>query len=430
MEYWQMQKFRFALLFLLLLTPLTISHAKTTSESQVISVENIEELMRQDVSHQMEDAKIYDMDWLSDSAELFAVYNGYPNNGVWVYDTHNIQEPIRFLSGNGVFSPDGKYWAVQTVDEAQQITNVFDVISGEPISTMTHGAAVLEDKGAIAFSPDSSLIASGWYGQTDLWSLNNDKTKETLRADSGLISSLDFNSSGTLLVAADEGGQIIVWDIESGELITTRHDHFNLAFAVFIPNQNYVISRSVDRSVTLFNALTDERLISVDSHSDLMYAALSESRFIVSDASVRQNRAYSVLTFWDIDSRSRIIEFTLPNEDFGSFIPGSITLHSTGDLLAFWNTGEQLTLIDISGGKELHTLRVNAPIRGAEFSPLNKLLALWTEADTIQFWNSETGEMLSEITNESVIDLMFSPDGTKLITASQSGDIKVWQIAA
>src|SRR5690606_24284241 len=97
MEYWQMQKFRFALLFLLLLTPLTISHAQTTSESQVISVENIEELMRQDVSHQMEDAKIYDMDWLSDSAELFAVYNGYPNNGVWVYDTHNIQEPIRFL---------------------------------------------------------------------------------------------------------------------------------------------------------------------------------------------------------------------------------------------------------------------------------------------------------------------------------------------
>lgn len=66
--------------------------------------------------------------------------------------------------------------------------------------------------------------------------------------------------------------------------------------------------------------------------------------------------------------------------------------------------------------------------RAVAFSPTEPILASTADDGVIIFWNLETGEPIIELTehSSSVLDIVFSSDGTKLISGDYEGNAIVW----
>ena len=103
-----------------------------------------------------------------------------------------------------------------------------------------------------------------------------------------------------------------------------------------------------------------------------------------------------------------------------------------GERLATASLGGTIRLWNASTGEALFTFSISTGDSGAiAFSPDGAHLVTAGEAGAIIFWNSSSGERLLTLSAHAsqVSDLAFSPDGERLATASEGGEAKVWNVA-
>jgi transcriptional regulator with XRE-family HTH domain/energy-coupling factor transporter ATP-binding protein EcfA2 len=84
---------------------------------------------------------------------------------------------------------------------------------------------------------------------------------------------------------------------------------------------------------------------------------------------------------------------------------------------------------DVATAKELLTLRGHTDwVSGVAFSPDGTRLATASDDRTAKVWDAATGEQLLTLTGHtaSVYRVAFNPDGTRLATASNDGTAKLW----
>jgi len=87
-----------------------------------------------------------------------------------------------------------------------------------------------------------------------------------------------------------------------------------------------------------------------------------------------------------------------------------------------------LQLWDIQSGIPQDILATNRSLLGFAFSPSGDIVATSYIDDTIDLWNTETGERLSTLsghTNE-ISQVSFSPSGALLVSTSFDGTIRFW----
>jgi WD40 repeat protein len=374
------------------------------------------------------------LEWLPGSEDIFVVYGAYyGSQGVRLYEANNLDATPRFLEGSRIFfSPDGQLYAVRSVnDNDEAITQLFDTATGELVQTFSHGNIPFsEDYNVLTFSADRRLIASAWDQNIRVWEIATGEQRLNVNAGYGWVTSVDFNADGSLIVAATDPGEVSVWDVATSDLIARRHDHFNVTRASFSPVDNFVLTASVDRAVTMWDAENSDDYQFIDAHTDVVYAFFTPdgSRLIVADAAYFEYSRNS-LTIWDVETRSVVAEHVLEDMSHFDRITGSTHLRPSGNTLAFWTRNPTILLIDPISGEQLHSLEGGtAWVTGTAFNPDESLLASWDEANELHFWNVATGENLVTFGIDLIVDLIFSHDGTRLITAHTDGAIHLWGI--
>ncbi len=316
------------------------------------------------------------------------------------------------------FSPDGRQLAIGSDDT---IALLWDTNSkGKPTTLRKHTGWI----NALTFSPDGRMLASGSTDKTvQLWDTTTGEPMATFTGHNKSISALTFSPDGTTLASGSADGTVRFWDVETGRSIPTRitgHTEWMKAIA-FIEDSTTLVSASINGITTFWNLKTLQKsVVQMERNQEFLsgLAFSSDGTKLISlgaDGDVFFNK--SVATY------------------FGNTRPDGL-----------------LRLTDVQTRHELTNLVIGGMLGATAFSPDGKTVAFGSFGK-VSFWNTETGSVVNNplsdkvqlgkngalifppgenhdvlFSSQTVRALVFSPDGKKLVSGSDRGQVEMWDV--
>ncbi len=282
-----------------------------------------------------------------------------------------------------------------------------------------------------AFGPDGMRIltcsddgtARLWYAQTGTLVLE-------IKGHASPVRDASFSPDGTRIVSASDDKTAKVWDAATGRLVLDLKGHTGeLSSASFSPGGTRIVTSSSDWKAMVWNARTGASLLELKGHADRVTCASfspDETR-IVTGSSDKTARIWDALTGaprLELKGHTGGVECVSFSPDGTRIVTGS------SDATArVWDTQAGAPLLELKGhGDQV----LNAPFRGqvlsALFSPDGVRIVTASEDNTAKVWDAGTAAPLLSLRghNAWVHRASFSPDGTRIVTASEDESIKVW----
>ncbi|MFB8797540.1 MAG: protein kinase [Microcoleus sp.] len=236
--------------------------------------------------------------------------------------------------------------------------------------------------GAVAFSPDGLMLASGSKDKTiQIWDLATGKSIRTFEGDSSTIWSVAFDSNGTRLATGTGFWRVMLWDMKTGQSIRSL-DHAASVWSVAISHDGLLIaSGSGDKTAKIWDAENGRLIHNLPDHTDFVYSV--------------------------------------------AFSPDDKTLVSA-------SKDKKITIVDVATGRFLKTIDGHADqVRSVAISPDGQTLVSGSYDESIKIWNLETGELIRSLKGHSddIVSVAISPDGQFIASGSKDKTIKIWDLA-
>ena len=298
---------------------------------------------------------------------------------------------------------------------------------------------------ALAFSPDSTKLASGGKdGTVRFWNNTSDSKPTVLQKHTGWTNVLAFSPDGKILASGSTDKTVQLWSTDTGEPIATLTGHLNGINALaFSPDSTTLASGSTDGTVRFWNVKAGDVLTSrITGHTEWVKGVTfskDSSRLV----SVAFNGA---INFWNVKTSQRTGHQITGHRDWLAalaFSPDGTQLASVGAksnmVVGFGSAIKPDSLIrltDVGTGREVAILKDKPGISNLVFSPDGKAVAFSNHGE-IRLWNTETGTVLNmshsdpknnfpERLEPEISALVFSQDGKKLVSGTMGGNIQMW----
>jgi WD40 repeat protein len=412
----------------------------------------------------------------SPDSKLLAAGCGFGDNEVHVWDLEKDTE-TRFAGHSGwivglAFSRDGQTLASASTDQTLRLWDVARKAKTRRFQGHT------DEVWAIAWSPDGqNLVTGGKDGSVRYWDraasppeaygvvpasipfwglafLPDSKTFLTVTRPEGWVerwavprwdsatvqeverlpfleskhSCLDLSNDGRWVALGDANGNIQVWDIPAGRLVTNLVAPEPLVFAVNFSPQGSILccgSRASNRPTAL-------KLWAVDGWREirlhgLKAGSLVEPAFSPDDRILAIGHDDGTTDWWELATGRRQVG---PGDPLAS--SGQVAFSPVGRLFATAAMSGRMRVWDV-------VIRRTTPIgRGyrnalhdVAFSPdARRLVATGTSPKgLVKFWDVETGRDVATLLGEPgwFCHIGFSPDGNTLFAASLEGIALLWR---
>ncbi len=279
----------------------------------------------------------------------------------------------------------------------------------------------LDAVGAVAFSPDGLMLASGSKDKTiQIWDLATGKSIRTFEGDSSTIWSVAFDSNGGRLATGTGFWRVMLWDLKTGQLIRTL-DHAASVWSVAISRDGQLLaSGSGDKTTKIWNATNGNLIYNLPDHTDFVYSVAfsPDGKTLVSGS--KDNK----ITIVDV-ATGRLIKTLDGHAD----VVRSVAISPDGKTIVSGAYDETIKVWNLETGELIRSLRGHSDdIVSVAVSPDGEFIASGSKDKTIKIWDLATGELLNTLTGHSdeVYVVTFSPDGKIIASGSKDNTIKLW----
>jgi WD40 repeat protein len=353
--------------------------------------------------------------WDAVGGELVAVLHGHAL-GVW----------------RSAYNPDGSLLASASYDGTVRL---WDMALAERSGVLRGHTSYVYD---VAFSPDGTRAASAaWDGTVRLWDPTSClPTHPPLRLPAGahpIVSGVCFRPDGKQLASACGDGQVRVWDVTSGKLLRKLRcpvtDWRLYARAAFDPKGTMLAAGGNDGLIRLWDAEGDDPIATLAGHEGVA----GDVAFRPDGAQLASGGVDKTVRLWDVATRKA-----------GAVLHGHtdtvnrVVYSADGRLLASASADRTVRLWDAATGEALAVLPHGSIVYGVAFNPSGTRLAAGCSDNTIRLWDigvarraggkeardAEVAELRGHDAYVHAVD--WSPDGTRLISASGDGTVRVW----
>lgn len=349
---------------------------------------------------------------------------------------------------------------------------VWDIITGQEILSLSHGADNELPPRCLALSSDGKhLVCGKWHSTFVVWDLSGLVEARTLRGHSEPVSTVSFTRAGDRLVTSDvHGKEAVVWEVQTGrKLLALHRPEGDLCSVQFHPDGKSLVSAGGEKieGCVRWDAKTGARLRTYTSPNEARFSWTAVSPDGQWIAAV--SRYHQQLVLWKAitgeqwtPNKDRYVSdriaFTPDSEQLMYSVGGGYFLYDVrtrtqselrmSELMAFGPEGRWLTVDHRWWPKRMFTIRVEqagkeiaslerAPIRvyhpwdfRASFSPDGKYVVGALDK-TLVVWDAATGRKLRTLQahTRDIKCITFSPDGLYVATGSDDRTVKLWETA-
>lgn len=324
------------------------------------------------------------------------------------------------------FGPDPSWYATASDDNIIRVINTEGTGTGTERFRMSHTHFAQR----VIVSPDGEWIASTGYDQVvRIWDSVSGVQMLEIPLDSN-GSAIAFNQDGSRLIAADEDGNVSIWDISS---LRARSGYIEFTEFVreakFTPSGEFLIVNADDFNVWRIPA---DRVNEIKAGSGGEIIATTQS--LTYDTAISPDSQWVAVVEYDSEDTQRN-RGTLIGIDGGNQFPlehgGEVTAVSftnDGSLVVTSGVDGLLWFWDVQSGERQFSLAAGGKIYTMTTSPSAPLVAAGLNG-RVKIWNTDTREEIAELEQAGdIISLAFSPDGTWLATGSSEGSVALWEV--
>ena len=361
-------------------------------------------------------------------------------------------------------SADGSLAVTAGLDSTVRI---WDVASGQQMTRLTEpGSAVL----AVSLSPVQELVAAACAdGSVHLWDLPK-RPRAPLLGHTAEVYGLAFSPSGKRLATSGSDGLAIIWEVSTGNPVKKFRLPARITAVAFSPDEKYLGTASEGFSAvweietgvcsdTLRNDLedysiafsSDGRLVATagrdvfvkiwERPKKLLQRLRGHTNTIKKIAFSGNGRRLGSASF---DGTLRVWEREEDGIAFNELVTISsgqagaqwgLSFDYSGSLLASASDDGTARIWSTSLGKELWTLeRKGVKINKLSYNREGTELAIASGDEwsgLAEIINARKGETGGSFYHPSAVNgVAFSPDGTRLATASDDGRLRIWHLSS
>ncbi len=410
-------------------------------------------LCRQDVRTLEAGAPIETLALSADGRRLAAGgWNGLAK--IWTLD--GDQPPVVIAHGPAsfvnaaAFAPDGKLHATGSSDRTGGYLRLWDAASGQLVRRLEgHTDAVT----SVAFSRDGKrLLTSSYDATARLWNVATGELIRTYAGHDWWVWSAAFSPDERRIVTASHDGAAIVWTTDTGDAAGApftghRQDGSQTPVfkAVFSPDGRRVASGGLDNRVLIWDPdelrpFDYDKAIEGQKAAPQPFAALAGHKAAVHALAFSPDGKRLVsgshdntVIVWDAE-RNAMIK-TLRGHD--GWVQ-ACTLTRDNALAVSGSHDGRVKFWDVQGYEEARVLRGHVlaghldEVLAAAYSPDGTRVATASRDRTAKSWDASTGAELLQYREGhefTTATAAFFPDGKRLLTTAIDNTTRIWDVA-
>lgn len=287
----------------------------------------------------------------------------------------------------------------------------------QDLYTLQHSWAV----GSVSWHPGSTHLASTTQDSITIWDASNGGVTLDIPIDGGdVFPGAHWSPDGTRLATC--GSSIVLWSSVTGEKAASMRGSWEYATDVcWSPDGTRLASANSDNTISVWERESGDELLNFSAESNFLRSVCwsPDGQRLASDSSDE------VIRVWDAGSGESILAIGPTRAD-------RITWAPDGKTIAAINGYGAVSIRDASTGEEVATIKEQDSLFHSQlsWSPEGFGIAMPSEHHTVDIASTSTIAVIRKLRghSESIYSVAWSPDGTRLASASADQTVKVWDL--